>query len=61
MSQNDGTSYAFQEASKQIFRKIARDDTFSKKGCLEFDWKNKWLKGCIFNSLQYLITIIYHR
>ena len=52
MLQNEGTSYAFQEASKQIFKKIARDDILAKRVCLEFDWKNKWLKG-LFNSISY--------
>jgi len=45
MNQTEGISHAFQETSKQIFRKIMRDDILAKKGALEFDWKNKWLKG----------------
>ena len=45
MSGTKKPACTLQSTSKQIFKKIVKEDYSSKKGPVEFDWNNKWLKG----------------
>lgn len=48
---------SFQSTSKQIFKKIQKEEYGVKRGAIEFDWKNKWLKGIWHNYSQSIWSV----
>jgi hypothetical protein len=45
MSSIDTQTNSTTQVNKQMSKKVSQDENSSKKEIIEFDWKNKWLKG----------------
>jgi hypothetical protein len=52
MSSIDTLTNPVNHSSKQVLKKVIQDDHLPKKDIIEFDWKNKWLKGNLSTELS---------
>ena len=47
MNAAENLNNPIQSVPKQVVKKVVQEDISKKKDVIEFDWKNKWLKGNI--------------
>lgn len=48
MASAENSVNPLQQGSKQVIKKVINEDAMKKREVIEFDWKNKWLKGITY-------------